>query len=404
MKRLLPLLALLVALPLLASPAPDGRGRLTLLEGDLHRNIRVDAIRGDAIHFTDSAGKERKANLDDVVGLTFPADTAPAPVGPSDVAVLLRGGDAIHGALVFGEAEEVKLSSPLIGEMSFSVDDVTEIRFMEAWRATTDKPVYSDGERERDVFVYRNLDRLVGTFIQVKPGKVIVHGRIGDNYPIDFRNLLAVRFADAPEANVSPGRLAILRLNDGSRITAKALIGDDKSLHATTVRDEKLTVRMEDLEALHVKGGRFVYLSDLEPAAKKIVPWIGEEYAWDRPRFDRSFIDRPLRAGGEPYLKGLGVISGTSLTWRLDGTYKRFASRIALDDAAGDEGDVVFEVLLDGKSKYRSAPQKRLAEGAEPVRIPPIDVAGAREITLTVTYVDDFVMDFADWIEPMLIR
>ncbi|MHC4471976.1 MAG: NPCBM/NEW2 domain-containing protein, partial [Planctomycetota bacterium] len=384
--------------------APEGRGRLTLLDGTLHRNIRVTAVTADAISFRDAKGKARKVPLDDVVGLTFPGEADPPPPGPADVAVLLRGGDVIQGALLPGKEEEVGLSSPLLGAMRYSVDALTEIRFLEAWRASTEKPTYSEKERERDVFVYRNLDRLVGTFLRLKPGKVIVHGRIGDNYPIDFRNLLAVRFAEAPEEAPPAGRLAVLRLADGSRITATSISSDAKSVKATTVRDEKLTIRMEDVLALHLTGGRFVYLSDLAPKETKIVPWIGEVYSWDRPRFDRSFLDGSLRAGGETYLKGIGVISGTSLTWPLDGKFKRFVSRIALDDAAGEEGDVVFEVLVDGESKYRSGPQTRLAEGAEPARIPPIDLAGAKAITLRVSYVDDFVMDFADWIEPMLIR
>jgi len=65
---------------------------------------------------------------------------------------------------------------------------------------------------------------------------------------------------------------------------------------------------------------------------------------------------------------------------------------------------VIFEVLVDGKPRYRSKVVKRLAKGKDPARIPPIDLGGAKEITLRVQYVDDFVMDFANWIEPMLVR
>ena len=82
--------------------------------------------------------------------------------------------------------------------------------------------------------------------------------------------------------------------------------------------------------------------------------------SWDRPRYDRSFLDRPLLSGGETYLKGIGVISGTSLTWAVNGEYSKFVSRIALDDSGGEEGDVVFEVLVDGESKFKSKVQKRL--------------------------------------------
>jgi len=163
-------------------------------------------------------------------------------------------------------------------------------------------------------------------------------------------------------------------------------------------------VHADDLLTIYQKGGRFVYLSDLTPGKTDIVPWIGEVYAWDRPRFDRSILEKPLRAGGETYLKGIGVISGTSITFALDGGFRTFTSLVALDDDAGREGDVTFEVLLDGEVKYASKRLTALPEGEKPTRIPPIELGAAKSITLRVTYLDDFVRDFADWIEPMLIR
>jgi hypothetical protein len=227
---------------------------------------------------------------------------------------------------------------------------------------------------------------------------------VEEEHSIVFERLLEIRFADAPAPEAVKGRVAEVRLVDGSRITARAIASDGKKLTVATLRDEKLTIALTDVLSVHQKGGRFVFLSDLPPAETKIVPWIGETYAWDRPRTDRSFLDRPLRVGGATFQKGIGVISGTSLTWRLDGKWRVFTSRIAVDDSAGEEGDVVFEVLVDGESKFRSDTVRRADKGGDPARIPPVDLSGAREITLRVLYVDDFVMDFADWIEPMLVK
>jgi hypothetical protein len=253
------------------------------------------------------------------------------------------------------------------------------------------------------VFVYRNLDRLTGTFLEIAAGQVLVHGRIGDRHPISFENLLAIRFADAPEEAPADGRRFTLLLTDGGRISAvRAAIRSDLLL-ATTRRGEELKIRVADLRALWQTGGRFTFLSDRAPAGETFVPWLGEQYAWDRPRVDRSVLDRPLSAGGQTFEKGIGVLSGTSLTYDLDGSWSTFTARVALDDAAGAEGDVVFEVLLDGQSKWRSDTRKRLGPGEEPLRIPPVPLGAAKTLTLKVDWVDDFVTDFADWIEPMLV-
>ena len=48
--------------------------------------------------------------------------------------------------------------------------------------------------------------------------------------------------------------------------------------------------------------------------------------------------------------------------------------------------------------------QGGLSFALQVVAVPPVDVSGASTITLRVGGVDDFVNDFADWIEPMLIR
>jgi len=382
-----------------------GKGRIVLLSGEVLRGTRLEKIAGDRITFRDAAGKSRQAKLDDLVSLTNATAVVARPnPAPHDVVVLLRGGDRIHGALLPGSEENVDVSSPLAGSLRFYVDDLEEMRFDRAWQEAKERPVFDAEEQDYDLFVYRNLDRLQGTYLRIAARAVVAHTRVSKEQSIDFGKLLAIRFADAPAPEVPRGRLAEIRLTDGSRITARAIESDGKKLTATTLRNEKLSIALPDLLSLHQKGGRFAYLSEMTPTKTKIVPWIGETYAWDRPRIDRSFLDRPIRVGSETYQKGIGVISGTSLTFKLDGTWRRFTSRIAVDDSAGEEGDVIFEVLVDGKSKYKSKVVTRVGKGQDPARIPSIDLGGAKEITLRVLYVDDFVMDFANWIEPMLVR
>jgi len=404
MLRALFFLALFLV-PFQTTAADADRGRIVLLSGEVVRGAKLVSIDGEFVQFAVGKEENRRAKLDDLVSFTCAGEAVlPSHPRKHDIVVLLRGGDRIHGSLVPGKEEHVEVTSGIAGRLAFYVDDLVGLRFEKAWGEASEKPVFDSEEQDTDVFVYGNLDRLRGTYLRTMSRAVVAHTRVDDEHSLDFGKLLEIRFADAPAPKIPEGRLAEVRLIDGSRITAREISSDGKKLAVTTLRDEKLSIALSNLLSVHQKGGRFVYLSDAEPAKTEIVPWIGETYAWDRPRVDRSFLDRPLRVGGETYQKGIGVISGTALTYRLDGKWRLFTSRVGVDDTAADEGDVVFEVLVDGKSKFRSDTVRRTEKGKGPLRIPPVDVSGAKEITLRVHYVDDFVMDFADWIEPMLVK
>ena len=105
--------------------------------------------------------------------------------------------------------------------------------------------------------------------------------------------------------------------------------------------------------------------------------------------------------GGRWSASGLGMTSRTRMTWPLDGRHRWFCSRVAIDDTAGDSGDVVFRVLVDGRSVWSSGPVRG---GRKPRKLGPVDLAGARKLTLVVDYgrrAD--VGDHAAWLDPRLV-
>jgi hypothetical protein len=161
---------------------------------------------------------------------------------------------------------------------------------------------------------------------------------------------------------------------------------------------------------------RFAYLSDL-PAAKTEVqpfwkPVAGDANVLYAPRMDRSFAGRPLKSAGRSFVKGIGVYSGTTLTWQLDGKFTEFRAAAGIDDGAGPLGGVVFEVLVDGQPKWTSGFLHAAGtEGrgkASPVDVPKIDVRGAKTLTLRVLSGDAEdpwpIGDEADWLGAMLVR
>ena len=97
-----------------------------------------------------------------------------------------------------------------------------------------------------------------------------------------------------------------------------------------------------------------------------------------------------------------GVHSRSTVTYRLAGKFRRFQATIGIDDSAAGRGSVVFEVLLDGKTAYKS---DVLTGTSPPVAIDRLDVTGKKIMTLSVDYATDGdILDHADWCDALLIK
>jgi len=109
-----------------------------------------------------------------------------------------------------------------------------------------------------------------------------------------------------------------------------------------------------------------------------------------------------LSLRGRPALTGVGVTGGTTLSWKLDGSWKSFQVTCGVDDAARGRGSVIFEVKLDDESVWRS---EELTGESQPVPVPRVDLDGAKTLTLCVEYAQQGnVLDYADWTDAVLIR
>lgn len=117
----------------------------------------------------------------------------------------------------------------------------------------------------------------------------------------------------------------------------------------------------------------------------------------------------PISIGGRSFAKGLGVHSTSVVAVALQGRCQSFSSFVGVDDETkgpkaipgGPYGTVVFEVLVDGVSKFKS----RLLKGGDAaVSTGDVSLAGAQEVILVVhDGGDGFTKDHADWADAKLI-
>ena len=194
----------------------------------------------------------------------------------------------------------------------------------------------------------------------------------------------------------------VVGLRDGSLVYAASVVGDENALLVTLPSGVALKGgNVNDVSLLQSLGGRFIYLSDLEPSGYRHVPYLTIEWPY---RSDRNVLGEPLSVNGKRYLKGIGMHSAARLSYRLEGTYRRFESMVAVDDSAGTKGSVTFGVYVLRESQWREAFLSGVIRGGDARQPVSVDVSGAEGLTLTVDYADrGDELDHADWLDARLI-
>jgi len=263
---------------------------------------------------------------------------------------------------------------------------------------------------QTDVVTLVNGDRISGTvaeYDEARPdGGLRVRGEGGErNVPVEDVASLALNAALVKSPRLSDPRV-IVSLAGGNRLlvtSAEVLTGGDAQVRLQVAGGFHVDVeKLKDIVGIQPLGGRVTYLSDLEPAAYRHVPYL--KLAWPF-HADRNAEGGPLRAGGQTYIKGLGMHSPSRLTYRLDGKQQRFQAQVAVDESAGRDGSVrALVYVLDGQQWKQAFASDTIRGGDKPLDVS-VDVSGARAITLVVDPADrGDQRDLANWLDARLIR
>ena len=146
---------------------------------------------------------------------------------------------------------------------------------------------------------------------------------------------------------------------------------------------------------------RPVFASDLESAGYRHVPWLRREWSYQR---DANVVEGRLRSGGRTYVKGLGMHSTSRLAFDLEGRFARLRGEMAVDDAAQQEGSVVFRIYVDrGDGKWEAALASDVLRGGDPPVKLDVDVTGVQRLALIVDAADrGDIRDYGNWLNLRL--
>lgn len=370
------------------------------------REVVLDVEGGELVAaYVDIAGKKGTIKAADLVEITFGQGGAPAAKpGADDVEITLTTADVLTGRLGGKSEEGIRLRSPVYGDPVVKFEQLRGLVFP-ANRTSLPKVLPKPGTE--DVIIMKSGDQARGTVKAVSGTGVVYKSTVLDadvtKAPEDVVGLWLVETTAPPKEPA--GLFAIVLTRDGSSIR-----GEVKSLKEGVLSFKDLyggehKVARDALSGLYWKNGRVVYLSDLQPSAsdedanfirgpKRSASDL--EYPFQR---DRSAKGTRLLLGGVEHRKGLGVRARSSLTYPLGGGFKRFQAVVGLDAAAQGLGAVTAEVWIDAQKA-----KEITIRGQDAPKALDLDVSGAKEIRLVVTWAGHGQSDFADWGSARLIR
>ncbi len=115
---------------------------------------------------------------------------------------------------------------------------------------------------------------------------------------------------------------------------------------------------------------------------------------WSVAKADHEITGGPLSVHGERFARGVGTHATSKFRVALGGNARRFTAEVGVDDSAGNQGSVEFNISGDGKTLWDSGVLKG-GDAAEPVDV---NLAGVQTLVLRVTDGGDGESnDHADW-------
>lgn len=336
--------------------------------------------------------------------------------------LVLSNGDFVRGLVEVGDEDNLGFKSISLGSRKISLELVRAL--IPAGKTPIEERALLGRLKDSDEVDWVLLDnggKSSGSISSIDAGKVRIDTDTQDgdgmgqlSFDISKVQLISVAPLGDDEEKGADGMIGVARLHDGSQLRGEIVSLDDTNLTILhpLAGGKGLKIARKQVSEISLQGGRFAYLSDLQPAeVEQRFPaeFTYEVDVWGYKK-DRSVAGGPLSLNGKSYAKGLGVHSYCKLTYRLGKSYSKFKATIGLDDSVkylGEPGfgGVVFRVLVDGKPA-KEYPNGVAIKKGRPAQSIEVELKGKSTLTLIADFdpVSLHVLGRANWADAHLIR
>lgn len=373
-----------------------GAIEVTLVQSD------GDEVSGELKSIDPKAGivvADRLIKLEEIAEIRF--DGAARNAASAKPRIHLRNGDVLLAEILSGGDKGLKLNQAWLGELEIKNNSLLGIVFpsKEPLLAAAIAGFLSGPALNEDLILTLKGETNKG-YLEKFTAKELVFMENEQKRTLAFEQLAAFRFAALQEFKPPAGVLALLRLSDGSLLSGPLQGMADAKISIQHLEGGTWSLPAKELLALEFKGGKLVYLNELEPAVEE-KPYVGGAPVVRRWRKNLSAAGERLRIGRKEFNRGLGVHSYCKLTFNLQGQYDRLLAEAGMDAAAPSGARCAWKVVVDGKEVAGGE-----AKAGEPAQKIKAALAGAKTVELICDYGSDLddAGDLFDWVEARLLK
>ena len=360
--------------------------------------IAKDAMTVDVVTANTAASAETaepvQLGFDELLSLTFPNAAVTTPLS---VVLEFANGDrlAVQSVALNGDALAAEVDAGIM--LDVPLETLRGIAF----RALPDEQaaMFLREDGADDLLLLTNGDQLAGQVLGMSDQAVTLDVA-GNATAVPRSRVAAVSFSpELVDPAVIQGPRQIVQTAGGWLTVRELHQRGDGTWQATTGFDTDITWRADAVTRVLFAGERVEFLSEHEPTTIAFTPYLHRRWPL---RTDRAVTGAPLRLAGQLFPKGLGVHSGSRVTYALAGRYESLALTAALDPSAGLVGNVEFVIELDGREAVRSGP---VSAANPPLQVSALDVRDVQTLSLIVDFGHNGdIRDQANWIDALLVR
>ena len=358
----------------------DSGGKVTVRTGapDAARIVTIPAAEVLSVRFGNPSSARRDGDL-----LTLASGeryyVLPAAAVESPAAIRCTSGACLHGSNLIRFAD-LRAYVPGGKDADHVLREITSLT------------------NDRDVVLTSGGDRLTGVVESVVYGAVGVTAKVG-KVQVKREMLRGVAFSKTLKPYNEPKRLlAEVRLADGSVVVGDIQGPQRGQFTLRSVLGSSWEVSVAKVCEVRFRGGKLVWLSELEPVKAEMTPFFNRSWSWRR---EQSVWGNPLTVDGTVYERGLGVHSRTELTYDIGRRYVTFVADVGIDDETKGTGSAMVSVTGDGRALLTPT---EVSAGHKPRHVK-LNVTGVQRLHLLVDFgKDEDFGDHVDWLNARLIR
>jgi len=368
-------LASVFVTPMLRAESDTEGLRAVIVDDRLReREVRVLAIEPGALLLTDESGEEWRREIRGLIAV-LPArgekDNTRPPHGSG--VIELADGQRFPGSLIptASEGETARWLHRALGELTFSLEDISTARFGAVSVGTTGSQQRNDSLRVEDELVLVNGDILRGFLVGLGDPMIFETG--GNESEILPERIGEIRLANDKQ----PAEGVYIWLGDGTIARADSIMtdGSRERLEFTLENGQRATYLIGALRGIAFDASRLVPLATLTPSVQSPT---GERISADPIRYVASSYDDQDLGRSTLGLATIEFPGPMEVRYELPHSAVRIGGTFELDESTLPWGDCIVRIELDGRVLF----EQRLH--AEQLSVPFTLTAVGRELVIRI--------------------